>query len=58
VRHDGPFAFERVGITRLDGKLVFALKAAGRYLAWRRSKLGSGAYALVRPLVRSRRART
>ena len=59
LRHDGPFAFERVGITRLDGKLVFALKSAGRYLGWRRSRLGSGAYALVRPLVpRSRRARS
>jgi peptidoglycan/xylan/chitin deacetylase (PgdA/CDA1 family) len=56
--HDGPFAHERVGITRLDGKLVFAVKASGRYLALRRSRLGATAYALVRPVVsRARRAR-
>jgi peptidoglycan/xylan/chitin deacetylase (PgdA/CDA1 family) len=56
--HDGPFAYERVGITRLDGKLVFAVKASGRYIALRRSRLGATAYALVRPVVsKARRAR-
>ena len=55
--HAGPHAFERVGITRLDGMLVFAVKTSGRYIRWRRSRLGSAGYALARPLV-PRRART
>lgn len=54
--HAGPYAFERVGISRLDGMLVFAVKASGRYLTLRRSTLGSAAYSLVRPLLpRTRR---
>jgi peptidoglycan/xylan/chitin deacetylase (PgdA/CDA1 family) len=54
--HDGHYAFERVQITRLDGRLVFALKTSGHYPWLRRSRVGSGAYAVVRPLiVRSRR---
>jgi len=54
---EGRFAAARVGITALDGRLAFALKTSGRYLAWRRSRLASGAYALVRPFVRRRRRR-
>jgi peptidoglycan/xylan/chitin deacetylase (PgdA/CDA1 family) len=58
VPHSGVYAFARVGITRLDGSLVFALKTSGRYQAVRRSPLVSGAYSLVRPIVcRLRRAR-
>jgi peptidoglycan/xylan/chitin deacetylase (PgdA/CDA1 family) len=55
--HGGPYAFERVGITRLDGMLLFAVKTSGRYIRWRRSRLGSAGYALARPLV-PRRAKT
>jgi O-antigen/teichoic acid export membrane protein/peptidoglycan/xylan/chitin deacetylase (PgdA/CDA1 family) len=55
--HGGPHAFERVGITRLDGMLLFAVKTSGRYIRWRRSRLGSAGYALARPLV-PRRAKT
>src|SRR6266545_2896120 len=52
---EGPSARERVQITPLDGPLVYALKTSGLYLAWRRSVLGSRAYALVRPLRRKRK---
>lgn len=45
---DGPYARERVQITPLDGSLTFAVKTSGRYLAWRRSRLG----ALAAPLLR------
>jgi peptidoglycan/xylan/chitin deacetylase (PgdA/CDA1 family) len=56
--YGGPYALARVGITRLDGPIVFALKTSGRYAALRRSPLVSRAYALVRPVVRGlRRAR-
>ena len=55
--HDGPHAFERVGITRLDGMLLFAVKTSGRYIRWRRSRLGSAGYALARPLL-PRRAKS
>ncbi len=55
--HGGRHAFERVGITRLDGMLLFAVKTSGRYLRWRRSRLGSAGYALARPLV-PRRAKS
>jgi O-antigen/teichoic acid export membrane protein/peptidoglycan/xylan/chitin deacetylase (PgdA/CDA1 family) len=55
--HGGTHAFERVGITRLDGMLVFALKTSGHYIRWRRSRLGSAGYALARPLV-PRRAKS
>jgi peptidoglycan/xylan/chitin deacetylase (PgdA/CDA1 family) len=58
VPHNGLYAFARVGITRLDGALVFALKTSGRYQAVRGAPLVSGAYSLLRPLVRRlRRAR-
>jgi peptidoglycan/xylan/chitin deacetylase (PgdA/CDA1 family) len=54
VPHEGQYAFARVGITRVDGPLMFALKTSGRYLALRRSRVLSAAYAGVRPLVRRR----
>jgi peptidoglycan/xylan/chitin deacetylase (PgdA/CDA1 family) len=50
--HEGMYSFARVGITRLDGPIVFALKTSGRYQALRRSLPVSGAYSLVKPLVR------
>jgi peptidoglycan/xylan/chitin deacetylase (PgdA/CDA1 family) len=57
--HEGLYAYERVGITRLDGDSVFALKTSGRYIEWRRSKLGSKLYGVVRPLLpRARRHRS
>ncbi len=48
-RGEGPYARERVQITPLDGWLTFAVKTSGRYLAWRRSRLG----VLAAPLLRS-----
>jgi hypothetical protein len=48
----GRWAAARIGVTRLDGAFVFALKTSGRYLALRRSPVASGAYSLVRPLAR------
>jgi peptidoglycan/xylan/chitin deacetylase (PgdA/CDA1 family) len=44
----GRFAHERVQITPLDNSVTFAVKTSGRYLAWRRSRLG----ALAAPLLR------
>lgn len=46
------FALPRVGITRLDGSVAFALKTSGRYLDVRHSRIASGAYRLVRPVAR------
>lgn len=50
--HDGELAWGRVQVTPGDGLRLFALKTAGRYLALRHSALLSGAYRLVKPLVR------
>jgi peptidoglycan/xylan/chitin deacetylase (PgdA/CDA1 family) len=50
--HAGLYSFARVGITRLDGPIAFALKTSGRYQALRQSPVVSGAYSLVRPLMR------
>jgi peptidoglycan/xylan/chitin deacetylase (PgdA/CDA1 family) len=48
----GPYARGRVGVTRLDGRLAYALKTSGRYARWRHSPLAYGMYRLARPLVR------
>jgi peptidoglycan/xylan/chitin deacetylase (PgdA/CDA1 family) len=52
VPDEGPYARARVQITPLDGVRLFALKTAGRYLAWRHSRLLSAVYSAVRPLAR------
>lgn len=51
-RHEGVYAWERVQITPLDGPRLFALKASGHYLNWRRSRFVSAAYRPMRPVVR------
>jgi peptidoglycan/xylan/chitin deacetylase (PgdA/CDA1 family) len=51
---EGNYALERVQITPLDGALLFALKTSGRYMAWRRSNLGSRVYSFIRPLLPKR----
>lgn len=54
----GRFARCRVGVTRLDGKRMYALKTSGLYVRWRRAPVAGHAYELVRPLVqRARHAR-
>jgi peptidoglycan/xylan/chitin deacetylase (PgdA/CDA1 family) len=47
--------FERIPIYPLDRGPLFASKASGRYLAWRRSRAVARAYELVRPVLRHRR---
>ena len=54
LRTDGRYALERVGITRLDGRLVYALKTSGLYLGLRHSRLAGATYAAAKPLVRRR----
>ena len=54
-RHEGPFAWERVQITRLDGHKLFAFKCSGYYHLARRSRVGEGAYFLLRPVARALR---
>jgi O-antigen/teichoic acid export membrane protein/peptidoglycan/xylan/chitin deacetylase (PgdA/CDA1 family) len=49
--HGGTHAFERVGISPLDGRIVYAVKTSGRYIRWRRSRLGSAGFALAKPLI-------
>jgi peptidoglycan/xylan/chitin deacetylase (PgdA/CDA1 family) len=44
--HEGPFAYERVQVTPLDGMRLFALKASGHYPRLRHSKLGQAAVML------------
>jgi peptidoglycan/xylan/chitin deacetylase (PgdA/CDA1 family) len=53
----GRWAAPRVSVVRQDGRIVFALKTSGRYLTLRRSRLGSGGYSLVKPVVRRLRKR-
>lgn len=50
--HDGRFAYERVQITPLDRGPMFAFKASGRYVRWRRSPLLSKTYEAVKPIAR------
>lgn len=52
ARHGGTYSFERVQITRLDGGLLFSIKASGRYLAVRHSPPVSRLYRAARPLAR------
>jgi hypothetical protein len=49
---EGVFAWERVQITPRDGRMLFGLKASGRYLRLRYSKPLSATYRLFKPLVR------
>jgi peptidoglycan/xylan/chitin deacetylase (PgdA/CDA1 family) len=53
---DGRFALARVGVTRLDGRALYALKTSGLYPHLRRSRVARGAYTAARPVIR-RRAR-
>jgi peptidoglycan/xylan/chitin deacetylase (PgdA/CDA1 family) len=46
--------FERIPVYPLDRGPLFASKASGRYLAWRRSRAVAWAYELVRPVLRRR----
>jgi peptidoglycan/xylan/chitin deacetylase (PgdA/CDA1 family) len=48
----GPWARAREQVTRADGGLVFRMKASGWYGPLRRSRVGSAAYEITRPLVR------
>jgi peptidoglycan/xylan/chitin deacetylase (PgdA/CDA1 family) len=50
----GSFALPRVPIVPADTRLLFALKTAGRYLAWRQSGPVRAVYEAVRPVVRNR----
>jgi peptidoglycan/xylan/chitin deacetylase (PgdA/CDA1 family) len=50
--HRSTYEWARVQVTPLDGRVTFALKTTGRYLAVRRSPVVSGIYASVKPLVR------
>jgi peptidoglycan/xylan/chitin deacetylase (PgdA/CDA1 family) len=52
---EGRFARARVPITPLDGRLAFAFKTSGRYFPIRHSRIPSSGYALLKPLIRSRR---
>ena len=51
--HEGVHSWERVQITPLDGRRLFALKTSGHYMNWRRSRLVSAASKPLRhPIVR------
>jgi peptidoglycan/xylan/chitin deacetylase (PgdA/CDA1 family) len=50
----GVFALRRVPIVPADARPLFALKTAGRYVAWRQSAPVRAAYAALRPVVRNR----
>jgi peptidoglycan/xylan/chitin deacetylase (PgdA/CDA1 family) len=50
----GDFALPRVPIVPADAQPLFALKPAGRYVAWRQSRPVRAAYRAVRPVVRNR----
>lgn len=52
ARHGGRFAWERVQVTPLDGRRLFALKCSGLYHLMRRSRAGERAFSLVRPVAR------
>jgi peptidoglycan/xylan/chitin deacetylase (PgdA/CDA1 family) len=50
--HAGDHAHERVQITPLDGKNLFALKTSGRYMRLRHGRAAKAVYGTVKPLVR------
>jgi len=50
----GDFALRRVPIVPADARPLFALKTAGRYVAWRQSAPVRAVYEAVRPAVRNR----
>ena len=50
----GDFAVPRVSIVPADGRALFALKTAGRYIGWRHSAPVQAVYGALRPLVRNR----
>ncbi|HWM10367.1 MAG TPA: polysaccharide deacetylase family protein [Solirubrobacteraceae bacterium] len=50
----GDFAIPRVPIVPADARPLFALKTAGRYLAWRKSAPVRAVYRAARPVVRNR----
>jgi peptidoglycan/xylan/chitin deacetylase (PgdA/CDA1 family) len=51
--HAGDYAYERVQITPLDGKSLFALKTSGRYMRLRHARAAKAVYGKVKPLVRN-----
>ena len=51
----GDFAVPRVSVVPADGRGLFALKSAGRYIGWRHSAPVQAVYGALRPLVRNRR---
>ncbi len=50
----GDFAVRRIPVVPADTWPVFALKTAGRYIAWRQSAPVRAVYETVRPVVRNR----
>jgi peptidoglycan/xylan/chitin deacetylase (PgdA/CDA1 family) len=50
----GDFAAPRVSVVPADGRALFAVKTAGRYIGWRHSAPVRAAYGALRPLVRNR----
>jgi peptidoglycan/xylan/chitin deacetylase (PgdA/CDA1 family) len=50
----GDFALPRVPIVPADARPLFALKTAGRYVAWRQSRPVRAVYSAVRPVIRNR----
>jgi peptidoglycan/xylan/chitin deacetylase (PgdA/CDA1 family) len=50
----GDFAAPRVSVVPADGRVLFALKTAGRYIGWRHSAPVRAVYGALRPLVRNR----
>lgn len=46
--HEGPYAYERVQITPLDGRLIFSIKTSGFYSSVRHSKVFKLGYSSMR----------